>query len=291
MLVGVDVDWCVSAPEFCDVTLTSVLKNMDVAVFTSIQQAIEGTFEGGFYVGTLANDGVGIAPFNEFEDDVPDELKAELAELRQGIAQGTVAVGEAPPAEEAAPGGTFIFGRGGDSVQLDPAIVTDGESFRVTGQCLEPLLQYQPGSTRVIPALATACNANEDSTEWTCSLREGVKFHDGTDFNADAVVFNYERWRFTDHPYHFDSQVFEYYEYMFNGFDDDSMITNVEALDEYTVKFTLAEPLAPFPGQPGHGHLRHLQPGGHRGVRRGLRPALRGMRRHRTLQVRRVGRG
>jgi peptide/nickel transport system substrate-binding protein len=156
-----------------------------------------------------------------------------------------------PTAEEAAAflggaGGTFIFGRGGDSVQLDPAIVTDGESFRVTGQCLEPLYQYQPGSTKPIPALATKCTPNADSTEWTCNLRQGVKFHDGTDFNADAVIFNFERWRFTTNPYHFESQVFEYYEYMWFGFDDDSVITSVEKIDDFTVKFVLNVPLAPF---------------------------------------------
>ena len=65
------------------------------------------------------------------------------------------------PEEPAGAGGTFIFGRGGDSVQLDPAIVTDGESFRVTGQCLEPLYQYEPGSTTPIPALATDCTPND----------------------------------------------------------------------------------------------------------------------------------
>jgi ABC-type amino acid transport substrate-binding protein len=150
---------------------------------------------------------------------------------------------EAPPVEV---GGTFLFGRGGDSIQLDPAIVTDGESFRVTGQCLEPLYQYEPGSTTPIPALATGCLANENSTEWTCELRQGVKFHDGTDFNADAVIFNFERWRFTDNPYHFESQVFEYYEYMWFGFDDGSVITEIEKIDDYTIKFLLNAPLAPF---------------------------------------------
>lgn len=152
---------------------------------------------------------------------------------------------EAPP-EVSPAGSTFIFGRGGDSVQLDPAIVTDGESFRVTGQCLEPLYQYEPGSTTPIPALAENCTPNEDATEWTCNLRQGVKFHDGTDFNADAVLFNYERWRFTDNPYHFESQVFEYYGAMWGGFDDESIITSVEKTDDYTVKFTLNAPLAPF---------------------------------------------
>ncbi len=159
----------------------------------------------------------------------------------------TEAPADAPAAEEpAADKKTFIFGRGGDSVQLDPAIVTDGESFRVTGQCLEPLYQYEPGSTKPIPALATGCVANDDSTEWTCSLREGVQFHDGTDFNADAVIFNFDRWKFTDNPYHFESQVFEYYEYMWFGFDDNSVIQSVEKIDDYTVKFVLGAPLAPF---------------------------------------------
>jgi peptide/nickel transport system substrate-binding protein len=261
MLIGVDTDWCVSAPEYCDVTLTSVMKNMDVAVFTALEQAYNGDFQGGTnFVGTLANEGVQIAPFNEFEDEVPQELKDQLDEVRQGIIDGGIDTGaslgiegetEAPaeeeePMEEAAAGGTFIFGRGGDSVQLDPAVVTDGESFRVTGQCLEPLYQYEPGSTKPIPALATGCTANEDSTEWTCELREGVKFHDGTDFNADAVIFNFDRWRFTDNPHHYESQFFEYYEYMWNGFDENSMIAEIEKVDDYTVKFILAEPLAPF---------------------------------------------
>jgi len=141
---------------------------------------------------------------------------------------------------------TFIFGRGGDSVQLDPAVVTDGESFRVTGQCYDNLYAFAAGTTTPEPALATECTANEAGTEWTCKLREGVKFHDGTDFNADAVIFNFERWRFTDNPNHFESQVFEYYEAQFGGFDDASIITSIEKLDDFTIKFVLSAPQAPF---------------------------------------------
>ncbi|MGD8623406.1 MAG: ABC transporter substrate-binding protein [Anaerolineae bacterium] len=175
-----------------------------------------------------------------------DGTLTELSVQWYGIDISTlVSPGEAEPPPTGG-GGTFIFGRGGDSVQLDPAIVTDGESFRVTGQCLEPLYQYEPGSTTPIPALATDCTPNEAGTEWTCTLREGVTFHDGTEFNADAVVFNFDRWRYTDNPYHFESQVFEYYEYMWFGFDDDSVITSVEKVDDYTVKFVLSAPLAPF---------------------------------------------
>ena len=150
------------------------------------------------------------------------------------------------PIEEAEGSSTFVFGRGGDSVQLDPAVVTDSESFRVTGQVLEPLYQYEPGSSKPIPALAESCTANAESTEWTCVLRQGVKFHDGTDFNADAVIINFDRQRYTDNPLHFESQVYEYYEYMWGGFDENSIISAVEKVDDYTVKFVLSQPLAPF---------------------------------------------
>ena len=122
---------------------------------------------------------------------------------------GTPDVTEAPTAEETEAGAsvkdTFIFGRGADSVQLDPALVTDGESFRVTGQVLDSLYAFEQGTTNPVPSLAESCTANEDASVWDCKLREGVKFHDGTDFNADAVIFNFERWRFTDNPYHFPS--------------------------------------------------------------------------------------
>jgi len=185
-----------------------------------------------------------------------EEPAAEEPAVEEPAAEepaGEEPAAEEPAAEEPAveePVSTeptvFIFGRGGDSVQLDPAVVTDGESFRVTGQCLEPLYQYEQGSTTPVPALATECTANAEATEWTCKLREGVKFHDGTDFNADAVIFNFDRWRYSDNPYHFESQVFEYYEYMWFGFDDDSVIQSVEKIDDYTVKFVLASPLAPF---------------------------------------------
>ncbi len=93
MMVGVDTDWYISAPEYKDVYLTSVLKNMDVAVYDAIRMVVEGKFHGGVYVGTLANGGVGIAPFHDFEDKVPDDLKAELEQVKQGIIDGTIDTG------------------------------------------------------------------------------------------------------------------------------------------------------------------------------------------------------
>jgi len=86
MIVGVDTDWTVSSPEYKDVILTSVLKNMNVAVFEAIKTVQDGTFAGGVYAGTLANNGVGLADVA----GASDELKAELEAVKQGIVDGAI---------------------------------------------------------------------------------------------------------------------------------------------------------------------------------------------------------
>src|ERR671916_3342173 len=94
----------------------------------------------------------------------------------------------------AAGSNTFVFGRGADSVSLDPINTTDGESLRVTRQIFDGLLDFAPESTDVIPALATEIPEPEDGgRSYTFTLREGVKFHDGAPFNAEAVKFNFDR--------------------------------------------------------------------------------------------------
>ncbi|HET6953636.1 MAG TPA: BMP family ABC transporter substrate-binding protein [Acidimicrobiales bacterium] len=89
-LIWVDTDGCTSVEESCDMFLTSVMKNMDVAVRDVILAGSEDEFEGGTNEGTLENDGVGIAPFHEFDDEVPQELKDRLEELRQMIIDGEI---------------------------------------------------------------------------------------------------------------------------------------------------------------------------------------------------------
>ncbi len=93
MLIGVDTDWCVSAPDYCSVTLTSVLKNMDIAVRDAIALALNGNFAGGTYLGTLENGGVGIAPYHEFESRVPAAIVAELETIKAGIIDGSIDTG------------------------------------------------------------------------------------------------------------------------------------------------------------------------------------------------------
>ncbi len=140
-------------------------------------------------------------------------------------------------------GGTFVFGRGGDSVGLDPIQVTDGESFKVTQQIYDNLVQYEPGTTDVIPALAKEWDVSEDGKTWTFYLRENAMFHDGNPVNAEAVKWNFDRWRFEDHEYHIGGE-FIYYGYMFGGFP--GVIEEVNVVDEYTVEFVLNKTQAPF---------------------------------------------
>jgi len=114
---------------------------------------------------------------------------------------------------------TVIFARSGDSVGLDPADETDGESFMVALQLMEPLVNFKPGTAEVEPALAEKWENTPDLKEWTFHLRKGVKFHDGTDFNADAVVLNFERWWDAANPYHKgNTGEFFYWGYFFGGF-------------------------------------------------------------------------
>jgi basic membrane protein A and related proteins len=91
-MIWVDTDGFESVEQFGSLIMTSVMKNMDVAVFDAVQSGVDGAFEGGLAVGTLENDGVGIAPFHDFEDEIPDEIKDAIEELRAGIIAGDISV-------------------------------------------------------------------------------------------------------------------------------------------------------------------------------------------------------
>src|SRR5262245_35568616 len=145
---------------------------------------------------------------------------------------------------------TFVFGAQGEPVQLDPAVITDGISSRVTRQIYDGLVKYKGATTEVEPALAQSWDVSKDGKVWTFTLRRNVKFHDGTPLDAKAVVWNFERWWKTSHPQHENQvkagQTFEYWEGQFGGFDDKSIVTKVEATGWHTVRVTLTNPQPPF---------------------------------------------
>lgn len=112
------------------------------------------------------------------------------------------------------PGGrdTFVWMQNAEPISLFCADETDGESLRACEQMLEPLYTYEVGGVATVPALATSCDPNEDLTVWTCTLRQGVKFHDGSDFDANDVVATFTMGVDASSPLHIgNTNAWEYY--------------------------------------------------------------------------------
>jgi ABC-type transport system substrate-binding protein len=111
------------------------------------------------------------------------------------------------------PGGrdTFVWMQNAEPISLFCGDESDGESLRACEQITEALLAYKVGGTDVVPALATGCEPNEDLSVWTCTLRDGVKFHDGSDFDANDVVASWALEWDASNPLHVgNSGAFEY---------------------------------------------------------------------------------
>jgi peptide/nickel transport system substrate-binding protein len=161
-------------------------------------------------------------------------------------------------------GGTLIFGRGGDSVGLDPAYETDGNSFLVCDNIYEALVAYKDESTALEPGLAESWKIASDSKTYTFQLRKGVKFHDGTPFNADAVVFSIGRMmkdrnvKFHGKGWEIPAQdrTPEYWVSM----EMDETIGAIEATGEYTVVFKLKRVEAPFLANMGMDFANIISP-------------------------------
>jgi basic membrane protein A len=91
-LVGVDADFFETDPNTQDLVFTSILKNMKISTTEAVVAAGNDEFDTEAYVGTLENDGVGIAPFHNFESKISDTLQAELDEVKAGIIDGSIPV-------------------------------------------------------------------------------------------------------------------------------------------------------------------------------------------------------
>lgn len=153
-----------------------------------------------------------------------------------GRNSGAGAPNERPFGERALGEQSLLVGLAGDAMGLDPARVTDAESVEVCEQIYETLVRVGEGGA-IEPGLATRWEVSPDGKEWTFHLRQGVRFHDGTPLDAEAVVYSLERQRDPRHPAY--QQDFSYRS-LFNN------VVHVMALDRGTVRIALEQPYAPF---------------------------------------------
>ncbi len=142
---------------------------------------------------------------------------------------------------------TFTFGAAGAPKLFDPFYATDGETFRVTRQIHSGLLGVKPGTADIQPELADSWEPSADGLSWTFKLKDGVKFSDGTDFNAEAVCYNMDRM--------FNQKgagqtAAEYWGYFFGSFSDKpegSLYKSCEVKDPSTAVITITRSTSSFP--------------------------------------------
>lgn len=129
----------------------------------------------------------------------------------------------------------LIYGQSRDAVTLDPAWAEDDHSHKVIANIFEGLVRFQPGTNTIEPCLAEGWRVSADGREWTFFLRKGVKFHDGTPFNSDAVRFSVERQLPPQRTAN-------------NGYASFTfgMLESIRTPDQFTVQFILKYPYAPF---------------------------------------------
>ena len=147
-------------------------------------------------------------------------------------------------------GGTFLFAGSAEPVTLDPFFASDGESFRVARQMFEGLVGTEPGTADPAPLLATGWEPSEDGLSYTFALQDGVTFHDGTPFDAEAVCANFERWYTMPRSAQTEDLTY-YYISLFRGFASgpkagDAVYESCSADDELTATVTLTKPFAGF---------------------------------------------
>ena len=142
-------------------------------------------------------------------------------------------------------GGTLRYATGTDALTLDPQFVTDIPTARVVTQLHETLV-YPNAEGELVGVLAESWEVSEDDLTWTFKLREGVTFHDGTPFNADAVKFTFDRIMAeeTESP----------------RASAADAIASVEVVDEYTVAITTEAPYAPLLAQLSAYNLAIISP-------------------------------
>ena len=179
-------------------------------------------------------------------------LKVLLAAV--AVALTVTAVTLAATTRTGATSDTLVFGTASEPTSLDGAVVSDGESLRVIDQITEGLVGLKNGTTVIVPKLATSWRASNGGKVWSFKLRKGVRFQDGTPFNAKAVCANFNRWYNFTGAFASDSTSYYYYT-VFGGYKKPAKgLTNTplyrscKAVGDSTAVITLRRPNSAFLG-------------------------------------------
>jgi peptide/nickel transport system substrate-binding protein len=150
----------------------------------------------------------------------------------------------AQPTQVGNRGGTLVVAIPGDIVRTDPVLASETNSSYVLQNVLEGLMGFAQGTiSGPVPVLAASMpQVSSDGLTYSFSLRQNVRFHDGTVFDAAAVKFNFDRW--TSFPT--DLQPIAQYAGIIFGFGDNSIIKSVDVVDPSTVSITLKHPTSSF---------------------------------------------
>jgi len=145
---------------------------------------------------------------------------------------------------------TFVYCSEGSPEGFNPVFYTAGTTFDATARnVFDGLTQFERGTTQVVPGLAESWEVSEDGKTYTFNLRKGVKFHSAPhftptrEFNADDVLWSFNRQFDPEHPYHeVGAASYEY----FNSMSMPDLIERIEKVDDHTVRIHLTRPEAPM---------------------------------------------
>ncbi len=169
--------------------------------------------------------------------------------LRTLLLAGAALLGMATAPRGSLRAKTLVYCSEGSPENFNPQLNTTGTTFDANHPVYGRLIEFKPGETGIEPGLAQSWDVSPDGKVFTLHLRPGVKWHSNAafkptrDFNADDVLFSFDRQGKDDHPYHkVSGGNYEYY----GDMDLPKLLSSVEKLDPLTVRFTLTTPSAPF---------------------------------------------